>query len=315
MKKVTIVTFCFWIMFCAQALAKSKVMFIDSYHEGYAWSDGITAGIQDVMKNEDAELKIFRMDTKRNTSEDFKKEAAVKAKGAIESFKPDVVIAADDNASKYLIEPYYKNSSVPFVFCGVNWDASVYGYPYQNVTGMVEVTPIPQLISYLQQYVKGDKIGFLAPDLLTAKKEAENYKKIFQLNLVEYYAKDIEDYKKGYLELQQKSDMLILDSQGGLYDDKKDDLSAFIQNQTRIPSGTTYDFMAPFALITFAKIAKEQGQWAALAALKIIKGTSPSAIPIEKNKEGELMINIRIAKKLGIEIPYDLLENANKIIE
>ena len=47
-----------------------------------------------------------------------------KAKAEIDAFKPDVVIAADDNASKYLIEPYFKDAALPFVFCGVNWDAS-----------------------------------------------------------------------------------------------------------------------------------------------------------------------------------------------
>ena len=65
---------------------------------------------------------IFRMDTKRNTDEEFKKTAALKAKAEIEASKPDVVIAADDNASKYLIQPYFKDASLPFVFCGVNWD-------------------------------------------------------------------------------------------------------------------------------------------------------------------------------------------------
>ena len=173
-----------------------KVLFIDSYHEGYAWSDRITNGIKSVINGKGITLKIVRMDTKRNTSDDFKKEAALKAKAVIESFKPDAVIAADDNASKFLIEPYFKNSSLPFVFCGVNWDASVYGYPYKNATGMVEVTPIPQLLEQLKVYAKGDRIGFLAPELLTARKEADNYRKVFGLDITDYYAKDFEDYKK-----------------------------------------------------------------------------------------------------------------------
>ena len=134
---------------CANYSGK-KVLFIDSYHEGYAWSDGIASGIQRTLGGKGIELKIFRLDTKRNTDEAFKKEACSKAKSEIESFKPDVVIAADDNASKYLVEPYFKNSTLPIVFCGVNWDASVYGYPYTNTTGMIEVTPVPQLVEQLQ---------------------------------------------------------------------------------------------------------------------------------------------------------------------
>jgi hypothetical protein len=81
------------------------------------------------LKESGIELKVFRMDTKRNADEAFKKDAALKAKAEIEAFKPDVVIASDDNASKFLIEPYYKNASLPFVFCGVNWDEKCTGFP------------------------------------------------------------------------------------------------------------------------------------------------------------------------------------------
>ncbi len=91
----------------------------------------------------------------------------------INEFKPDVVIASDDNASKFLIKPYYKNADLPFVFCGVNWDAKVYDYPYKNVTGMIEVTPIPILIEQMELFAKGKRIGFIGPDIITAKKEAE----------------------------------------------------------------------------------------------------------------------------------------------
>ena len=292
-----------------------KVLFIDSYHEGYAWSDGITKGVKSVVDGKGMNLKVVRMDTKRNTSEDFKKEAALKMKAVIDDFKPDVVIASDDNASKYLIEPYFKGSSLPFVFCGVNWDASGYGFPTSNVTGMIEVTPVPQLLEQLKPYAKGNRIGFLGPDILTAKKEAENYKKVFGMNLTEYYAKDFEDWKKGFKELQKSVDILLIDSDGGLYNDKASEMKSFVEANTTVPTGTAYDFMASYALLDFAKVAEEQGSWAADAALKILDGTSPSNIPVSKNKEGKLIINMRIAKTLGVDIPFDFIQSASQVIE
>lgn len=292
-----------------------KVLFIDSYHEGYAWSDGITRGVESVIKPQGAALKIARMDTKRNTSEDFKKEAASKMKALIDDFKPDVVIAADDNASKYLIMPYYKGKSLPFVFCGVNWDAGGYGFPASNVTGMIEVTPIPQLIEQLKPYAKGARVGFLAPELLTARKEAENYKKVFGMTLAEYYATDFEDWKKGFKQLQDSVDILILDSDGGLYNDKGAELKSFVEANTKIPTGTVYDFMADYALLSFAKVAEEQGVWAADKALKILDGTSPADIAFGQNKEGKLIVNTRIAKKLGVDFPYEMIESADKVLE
>ncbi len=52
------------------------------------------------------------MDTKRNTSEEFKQEAALKAKALIESSNPDVVIVSDDNAVKCLVQPYNYKSNI-----------------------------------------------------------------------------------------------------------------------------------------------------------------------------------------------------------
>jgi len=311
--------FLFIVSFASAGFAKGyngkKVLFVDSYHEGYAWSDGIAEGVQKTLEGTGVELKIVRMDTKRNTGDAFKKEAAAKVKATIEAFKPDVVIVADDNASKYLVVPYFKDADLPFVFCGVNWDAAVYGYPYKNVTGMLEVTPTPQILEQLRPYAKGDRMGMIAPDIATARKEADNYRKIFGYEVTDYYAKDFEDWKKGFTELQGKVDMLILESDGGLYKDHADEMKAFVEANTRIPTGTAYDFMSSYALLTYAKVAQEQGIWSAETALRILDGTSPAEIPLVKNEKGVLIINIRIAKKIGAEIPFEILESADKVIE
>ena len=294
------------LTFASNAVSKNyggkKVLYIDSYHQGYAWSDGIVKGVQNKLKDTGVQLKKIYLDTKRNTGEDFKKAAAVKAQAVINNFKPDVVIAADDNASKYLIKPYYKDADLPFVFCGVNWDAKVYGYPYKNVTGMVEVSPIPILVEQLELYAKGNRIGFIGPDILTAKKEAENYRKVFGIETIQYYAKDYRDWKKGFLKLQNDADMLIVASDGGLYDDHKADYQDFVVKNSRIPSGTCYDFMAPVSLIGVVKVAEEQGFWAADTALQILDGTSPAKIPITTNKRAKLFINKKIGDAMGIDL-------------
>jgi hypothetical protein len=107
------------------AADKKKVLLVDSYHEGYAWSDGEVAGAKSVFKDT-VDLKVVRMDTKRNPSADAKKQAGEKVKAEIEAFKPDAVIVLDDNSVKYVTVPFYKDSPLPFVFAGVNWDASSY---------------------------------------------------------------------------------------------------------------------------------------------------------------------------------------------
>jgi ABC-type uncharacterized transport system substrate-binding protein len=307
-KKLTAILmfFILCLVFSSTSFSKKydgkKILYIDSYHQGYAWSDGITKGVRIKMKNTGVQLKILRMDTKRNSDDAFKKNAARKAQSVINEFGPDVVIASDDNASKFLIKPYYKDADLPFVFCGVNWDAKVYGYPYKNVTGMVEVAPIPILIEQMELYAKGKRIGFIGPDIITAKKEAINYRKVFGLKIVEYYAKDFHDWKKGFKTLQNKVDMLIIASDGGLYNDYVKEYEDFVIRNSKIPSGTCYDFMSHIALIGVVKIAEEQGLWAADAALRILDGTSPSEIGIVENKRAKLFINKKIGDSMGIDL-------------
>ena len=125
----------------------------------------------------------------------------------------------------------------------------------------------------------------------------------------------MEDWKKGFLKLQNQVDMMIVDSDGGLYNDKADELRAFVTANTKIPTGSAYDFMAPLALISYGKVAEEQGVWSARTALEILDGTSPSNIPIVRNKQGSLIINAKVATALGVEIPYDLVASADKVIE
>jgi len=320
MKKLVTIAMIVAIAFpAATAFSKSydgkKVLYIDSYHEGYAWSDGITKGVKAILEGTGAELKIIHMDTKRNAGDAFKQQAAETAKAEIEAFKPDVVIASDDNASKFLIMPFYKDAALPFVFCGVNWDEKVYGYPYKNTTGMVEVTPVPQIVEQLKPFAKGERLGFIAADSMTARKEAENYRKVFGYDLKTYFSKDFEDWKMGFVEMQQQVDILLIESDGGLYNDFADEQRAFVEANTKIPTGSAYDFTAPFALLSYAKVAEEQGAWSAEAALKIIDGTAPADIPVVQNEKGQLFINVRIAKALGLELPYQLLDSADQVIE
>lgn len=302
-------------LWAATTLAQGRILFVDSYNAGYVWSDGIRRGVAGVLKGSETELTVTMMDTKRHRSEAFKQAAALKVKALIGELKPDVVIAADDNASKYLIKPFFRNTALPFVFCGVNWDAGVYGFPCSNVTGMIEVAPVPQLLDYLKHYAKGGRVGFLAPDLLSAKKESIEYRKAFGIDLVEYFSSDPDDWKKGFLHMQQNVDMLIIDSDGGLYQDRAEELVKFVEANTRIPSGTILDFMAPYVLIAFAKIPEEQGAWAAETALRILAGEKPSSISIARNQDGYLIINARIAQRTGFNIPYSVLKSAHRIIE
>jgi ABC-type uncharacterized transport system substrate-binding protein len=291
-----------------------KVLYIDSYHAGYPWSDGITEGVQDALKGSGVELKIIHMDTKRNKQKEQIEQAALVAKGVIESFRPDVVIAADDNASKFLVMPYYKNASLPFVFCGLNWDASNYGYPYSNATGMVEVALIEPLLNNMKSYAKGDKIGYLSSDVLSSTKEAVYYKKLFGISFAEEkHVGTFADWKAAFKEMHENMDMVIVGNNSGIPDWNEAEALAWAQANTKVVSGTVYDFLTPLSVMGLTKVAQEQGIWSGKTALEILDGKSPSSIPIVQNKKGEIFANVQLAAKAGVVFKPAMIRTATVI--
>lgn len=294
--------------------AGKKALHVDSYDDSYDWSAGILRGINNVLHDTGIELKTVYMDTKRNTDEEFAKQAAQRIRAEIEAFQPDVVIASDDNASKYVVMPYYKNADLPFVFCGVNWDVTPYGYPYQNTTGMIEVELIDAIIKNLKLYAKGDRIGFLSPEELSGHKIVQNHTDVLKIHYTtQFFVKTFAEWKQRFLELQSSVDILFLTTNGGISGWNDAEAQQFVEQNAKIPVGAQHDFMMPYALLGIVKSSEEQGEWAAQAALKILDGTKPSEIPMTHNKHGKLYINLRMGNRLNILFTPELLELAEII--
>jgi ABC-type uncharacterized transport system substrate-binding protein len=321
MKRITGIVFILLYMLFSSAVVSSaqknqKILWVDSYHKGYVWSDEIGRSIQETLKGRGVEFVEIHMDTKRNRSEDFKREAGLKVKMLIDEIKPDVVIASDDNATKYVIVPYFMESKLPFVFCGINWDASRYGFPTSNVTGMVEVVLVKEIVEELQKHAKGKRIGFLGFDSITDRKEAEFFRSEIDHDINAVFIKTFEEWQREFVRLQGEVDCLrITLNVLGATDWDVEKARKFIMKNTKIPTGAATFPMAPYALVTFTKVPSEQGEWAAETALKILEGTSPAQIPLVKNKKTRVYLNMPLAKKMGVKFSIDLIDRAHFVGE
>lgn len=307
--------FVFSLAMFTNAHARNRVLWVDSYHQGYAWSDGLEKAITATLSGRDVELKIHRMDTKRNTSVQFKKAAGKRAMELIKSYRPDIVIASDDNASKYLVQPYFKDAALPFVFCGVNHNAKKYDYPYENATGIIELDPIEKLIYSLSYFNRVTKVGYLSGDAATARMNGQLYAKRIRVEMVPRYVKTYGEWRLAFSEMQNQVDILIIGNVSAIKDWNDAAARQYVLDQTKIPTGCVLEFLTPYAFIGYLKLPEEQGRWAARTALKVLSGTKINTIAIGQPVEGHLILNRKVADAAGIKIPKSFLKQADRIID
>ena len=295
-----------------QAGTPKKCLLVMSYHQGYEWNDGIEKGVRGVIQGR-CKLKVFYMDTKRNTSEAWGKRQALMAKNVIAMYRPDVVIATDDNASRYLVKPYFRDARLPFVFCGINWTAEEYGYPYRNTTGMIEVAPVNAMIKRMRVIVPGVRRGmFLSSNTRTEHKDFERFRRIYAahgIRLDAVFVNSLNSWKSAYLD-GQRYDFLLIGNNAGIKGWNKGIAAAFARKHARKLSTSFYDWMMPYTIFALTKRPEEQGIWAGKSALAILSGIKPADIPVVVNRRWDLWINASILKSTGIRFPDYLLYRA-----
>jgi ABC-type uncharacterized transport system substrate-binding protein len=305
-----------------------RLLVVDSYHREYPWSAGIREGIAEVLdlapspsnlrisRDEQLVVRLFFMDTKRQADPAAIAEAGERAWQLIQDWQPDLIIASDDNAVRALVVPHLLGGPIPVVFCGVNWDAGEYGLPAANIAGMVEIDQIADLVTILRAHAAGDRLGYLLLDSVTGRRDIEGLRAYFQLDPVVRFVDSVAGWREAFVELQDEVDMLLIKQNvTGLPEWDLDEAVTFVQEHTRIPTGTTTAPMRRCAVVSIIKNPREQGRWAGETALAILAGADPASIPLAANRESRVFLNMELARRLAIQFPMELIERATFVEE
>ncbi len=290
-----------------------KCLYVSSYHQGYAWSDGVERGLRQTLDGR-CELRQFDMDTKRKKSIYDKRQASNQAREIIESWRPDVVITSDDNAAKFLILPYYKDNDMPFVFSGINWSIKEYKLPFSNTTGIIEVAPIEPMLARAAKISGGVRAVYLGAKTLT---EEKNFTRVrgaadtlgFDITavLVSTMQQWIDAYRN-----ESHIDFVIMGSSSGIDDWDETVVVNAIQDIPSKLTVTNHVWMMPFTMLGYTKVPEEHGDWAGKAALAILSGTRPNQIPVATNRKWDLWVNDVLITSSNVELERSLYRKAKK---
>ena len=86
--------------------------------------------------------------------------------------------------------------------------------------------------------------------------------------------------------------------------------------KNRLPTATTYQpFVRAGLLFSYVADIARQFRRAGVYVDKILRGTKPGDIPVEQSDKYELLINLKTAKALRLQIPQSILARADEFIQ
>jgi ABC-type uncharacterized transport system substrate-binding protein len=299
--------------------AKKKIVYVNSYHQGHPPSDEITAGLMENLPADSFEIFAYFMDTKRNPSQDYIENRAADLLDSINEIEPDLLVVSDDNAVKYLVEPNFQDKKFPVVFCGVNWSAQQYNLSEVNITGILELLPIAELLITMKSYYPSiQKLLVLNENTTTSRKTAQLLDTLFNrigISGTHELVDDFDSWKAVFKEANQSYDIIYLQTNAAIKNWDHAEALRFIDQHVKVPLVTCEDFMMPYSVFGMTQVSREQGTWTAETAKRILQGTKPSDIPVSRNQKVNIWINPGLAEKVGFCPDSSLKERARIINE
>jgi len=124
------------------------------------------------------------------------------------------------------------------------------------------------------------------------------------------------EYRSAFSSLQRDQlDGLILSDEGYLHFPRRALLVQLIQ-QARLPAIYTYrDFAEAGGLMSYSSDLKSLLRRQVAQIVEIFRGANPGDIPYSQAERFELVVNLKTAKELGIEMPAGLVAGATAVIE
>jgi len=319
--------FLFFLILPSLALADSEkktVLYINSYHNGYHWSDGLLAGIRTVLNQSHykVDLQIEYMDAKKYNYETISNNLYPLYKEKFKNEVFDVVILSDNDALNFVNQhrhDLFKN--IPVVFCGVN-DLKASDIESDNITGIVEIFDFIDTLNVAKKlHPEKDRLVFLIDDSTTGTAIRHQAEKLIENNMlglqIEFWIQlSLEETQKKVGELPDNTFLFIAPYyqtiNGRFY--TAEEVTEAIYKHSSVPIYSAWEFMVGYGTVGGKVLSGiEHGKIAGDMALQILNGTKASDIPIIREPgDGVYLFDYKVMTKLGID--QGLLPENSRII-
>ncbi len=191
--------------------------------------------------------------------------------------------------------------------------------PGTNVTGTTDMSPVGEQLDLFKKLGYNPKsIGIIYNSgeansrtlVAIAKKEAKKR----GIKVVEATVTNSSAVLMAAKSLVGKVDAIYLPTDNTVISALESVLKVAYDNKLPVITGDT-DSVKRGALASYGLNYYKLGLQTGEMVDKILKGSSPSTMPVETLKDLELYINLKSAKKIGLKVPDTMIERAEKVIK
>jgi putative tryptophan/tyrosine transport system substrate-binding protein len=135
------------------------------------------------------------------------------------------------------------------------------------------------------------------------------------LTLVPVEARGLDALEQAFATmLRERAQVLVVLSDGVLFNSRGQ--IGVMAVRDRLPSvGAAREYAETGLLLTYGIDLRDAFRGSARFVDKIFKGAKPGELPVEQPTKFELVINLKTAKALGIDVPPSVLARAEEVIE
>ncbi|MBN3562005.1 ABC transporter substrate binding protein [Aliamphritea spongicola] len=292
-----------------------RVLYINSYHPGYEWSDGIQSGVQEVFAaaDYDTDLTIEYLDALRFDQVRLQAAQVRLISAKYRDYQPDIILTSDNYAFDFMKE--YRDvffPGIPLVFSGYNnFSPDVLG-DMHNVTGVnEEIDYRDGIMMALSVHPDIRTLAFvLSTDDVSNRRNYETAKPVLQELAGQYEVVELLDMTQAEIAERLKElppESLVF--MAGLTADQ-----ASGRHYSRIEHGQRVVSVSPFPVYSFWPFhlksgavggrlitGEEQGRAMASIALRILDGEFPEDIPVMMTSPTKDIFNYDQLKRFQID--------------
>ena len=236
-----------------------------------------------------------------------------------------VAVIVGDNISAIVAR--HATMTVPIVFAtggGAvrNGIVASLSRPGANVTGISFFSGGlgSKRLELLRQLVpRGATIAMLAdPDTPTSAAEqieVQAAAKTIGQQLINLDARSDADIESAFVTIVQRQAGALLVGAGAFLNSRREQIAALAARHELPAMYFSREAVVTGGLISYGTSIFDAYQQAGIYAGRILKGAKPADLPVMQSTKYELVINLKTAKTLGLDIPQTLLARADEVIE